>query len=63
MWTPTCFVKRPFGKPLEVSRCRTDYALVTDDQSCLKKHAGHYVAQPVVIKYWERISIWLRIIR
>lgn len=55
--TPTRFVERPGKEPLEVFRCETDGGLVTMSQDSLRRHAGHRMRQPVLLRDDERKAI------
>jgi hypothetical protein len=56
-------VKRLFRKELSVSRCETDWMVVTDSQSSLSSHGGHKVRTPVDLSLFEYILIQLGVIR
>lgn len=63
IFLPTRFVWRPFGSFLEIDRCRADGRIVTNSQSSLVAHEGHYLVQPTRISLFEMILIWTRVIR
>ena len=60
---PIVFLLRPFKKPLEVFRCQTDGGLVTRSPILLSLHAGHRIGQPVLLKFWEILLVWIGIFK
>lgn len=49
-----------------VYRCETDGALVAGEvgrRGQLRRHVGHRLKSPVVLTFWEKLLIWLKIIR
>ena len=63
LFIPTSYIWRPFGELLEVDRCVADGDLVTNSQTSLSRHGGHYMRGPVKISLFELILIWFRVIR
>ena len=60
---PDCYVTRPFGLPVEVFRCKTDFSISTANMIRKGWCRGHTIMQPVIATPWEKIKIWLRIIK
>ena len=55
--------KIPFGKPIELYRCRSDGTLLTNKTLKIGTCAGHQISQPAMPDFLELIFLFLRIIR
>lgn len=60
---PTTYVSRLGRSPLEIRRCMVDDGLlVATSQAHLRRHGGHRVKDPCLLRLWEFIAIQIGII-
>ena len=56
---------KPFfgGSSFPIHRCQADQAVVTVSQECLKRHSGHRMTQPLILKNSEWLILKFGILK
>ena len=55
--TPVSQFRLHGGELIEIHRCEADGAIVTNQQDSLKRHPGHRLKQPILIKREEVMAL------